>query len=32
MDLSPEGSANEVNPDGDGGLWISDLGAKEIWQ
>ena len=30
-DLNPDGTAYEVNPDQQGGLWISDYWAGEVW-
>jgi streptogramin lyase len=30
--LTPGGTALEVNPDGQGNLWISDGGVSQVWQ
>jgi streptogramin lyase len=30
--LTPGGNALEVNPDGQGNLWISDDGVRQVWQ
>ena len=30
-DLNPDGTAYEINPDQQGGLWISDYWAGEVW-